>query len=267
MKKLIVKSPAKINLYLKILNKFTDGYHEIDTAFQLIDLFDEIEFINSKNNVSVNSNLNNLNDDKNIISIVAKRLKKTNKKLGVDIKLDKKIPIGGGLGGGSSNAASTIIALNKLWNLGMTKIEMHNFAKSIGADVPFFLFGKNAYAKGIGDVLKFKESISGNILIIDPKIFSSSKKMYKKFDELKFYKNHKSKNDFLEIYLNENNEVADFYNKNKENFEINLSGSGSCFFINYNNNENIKKFIKKIPSYWRFFACKPLQYSPICNIN
>jgi len=149
----------------------------------------------------------------------------------------------------------------------MNKIEMHNFAKSIGADVPFFLFGKNAYAKGIGDVLKYKESISGNILIIDPKIFISSEEMYKKFDELKFYKNHKSKNDFLEIYLNENNEVADFYNKNKEDFEINLSGSGSCLFINYNNNENIKKFIKKIPSNWRFFACKPLQYSPLCNIN
>ena len=267
MNKIIIKSPAKINLYLKILNKFNDGYHEIDTAFQLIDLFDEIEFINSKNNISINSNSNNLNNNKNIISIVAKRLKKTNKKLGVDIKLDKKIPIGAGLGGGSSNAASAIIALNKLWNLGMTKIEMHNFAKSIGADVPFFLFGKNAYAKGIGDVLKHKESISGNILIIDPKIFISSEEMYKKFDELKFYKNHKSKNDFLEIYLNENNEVADFYNKNKEDFEINLSGSGSCFFINYNNNENIKKFIKKIPSNWRFFACKPLQYSPICNIN
>ena len=267
MNKIIIKSPAKINLYLKILNKFNDGYHEIDTAFQLIDLFDEIEFINSKNNISINSNSNNLNNNKNIISIVAKRLKKTNKKLGVDIKLDKKIPIGAGLGGGSSNAASAIIALNKLWNLGMTKIEMHNFAKSIGADVPFFLFGKNAYAKGIGDVLKYKESISGNILIIDPKIFISSEEMYKKFDELKFYKNHKSKNDFLEIYLNENNEIADFYNKNKEDFEINLSGSGSCFFINYNNNENIKKFIKKIPSNWRFFACKPLQYSPICNIN
>ena len=153
MNKIIIKSPAKINLYLKILNKFTDGYHEIDTAFQLIDLFDEIEFINSKNNISINSNSNNLNNNKNIISIVAKRLKKTNKKLGVDIKLDKKIPIGAGLGGGSSNAASTIIALNKLWNLGMTKIEMHNFAKSIGADVPFFLFGKNAYAKGIGCLL------------------------------------------------------------------------------------------------------------------
>ena len=267
MNKLIVKSPAKINLHLNILKKLTDGYHEIDTAFQLIDLFDEIEFINSKNNISINSNSNNLNDDKNIISIVAKKLKKSNKKLGVDIKLAKKIPIGAGLGGGSSNAASAIIALNKLWNLGMTKIEMHNFAKSIGADVPFFLFGKNAYAKGIGDVLKFKDSISGNILIIDPKIFISSKEMYKKFDELKFYKNHKSKNDFLEIFLNENNEVADFYYKNKEDFEINLSGSGSCFFINYDNNKNIEKFIKKIPSNWRFFACKPLQYSPICNIN
>ena len=98
MNKIIIKSPAKINLYLKILNKFTDGYHEIDTAFQLIDLFDEIEFINSKNNININSNSNNLNNNKNIISIVAKRLKKTNKKLGVDIKLDKKIPIGAGLG-------------------------------------------------------------------------------------------------------------------------------------------------------------------------
>ena len=77
---------------------------------------------------------------------------------------------------------------------------------------------------------------------------------------MKIVKFSKSFSDIIDL-------KEDFYNKNKEDFEINLSGSGSCFFINYNNNENIKKFIKKIPSNWRFFACKPLQYSPICNIN
>ena len=267
MNKLIVKSPAKVNLHLSILKKLTNGYHEIDTAFQLIDLFDEIEYVNSKNSVNVYSNVDNLNNDQNIITLVAEKLKRFNKKLGVQIKLEKKIPIGAGLGGGSSNAASSIIALNKLWNLGMTQIEMHNFAKSIGADVPFFLFGKNAYAKGTGDILQFKEPISGNILIIDPKIFCSSKEMYKKFDQLEINKNCRGKNDFLSIFLNDNNEVKNFYNQNKDDFEINLSGSGSCFFINYDKNDNIDKFIEKIPSNWRFFACKPLQYSPICYIK
>ena len=156
MNKLLLKSPAKINLDLTILNKLKNGYHEINTSFQLIDLFDEIEFESSKNNISLSSNLKELNSDDNIITTVARKLQSSNSKLGVKIKLKKLIPIGAGLGGGSSNAASTIVALNKLWDLKMSKSEMHNFARNIGADVPFFLFGQNAQGNGIGDILNIK---------------------------------------------------------------------------------------------------------------
>ena len=271
MNKLLLKSPAKINLDLTILNKLKNGYHEINTSFQLIDLFDEIEFESSKNNISLSSNLKELNSDDNIITTVARKLKNSNSKLGVKIKLKKLIPIGAGLGGGSSNAASTIVALNKLWDLKMSKSEMHNFARNIGADVPFFLFGQNAQGNGIGDILKYKDSITDNILIIDPMIFSSTEEMYREYDLIrkknKIIKDNPNNNDFLDIFLEKNNQVKEFYENNAQEFEIRLSGSGSCMFVIYNDQKNIQKFIKKIPSNWRFFSCKPLQYSPICYIK
>ena len=208
MNKLLLKSPAKINLDLTILNKLKNGYHEINTSFQLIDLFDEIEFESSKNNISLSSNLKELNSDDNIITTVARKLKNSNSKLGVKIKLKKLIPIGAGLGGGSSNAASTIVALNKLWDLKMSKSEMHNFARNIGADVPFFLFGQNAQGNGIGDILKYKDSITDNILIIDPMIFSSTEEMYREYDLInnknKIIKDNPNNNDFLDIFLEKN---------------------------------------------------------------
>ena len=271
MNKLLLKSTAKINLNLTILNKLKNGYHEINTSFQIIDLFDEIEFESSKNNISLSSNLKELNSDDNIITTVAKKLKNSNSKLGVNIKLKKLIPVGAGLGGGSSNAASTIVALNKLWDLKMSKNEMHNFARNIGADVPFFLFGQNAQADGIGDILKYKDSITENVLIIDPMIFSSTEEMYREYDLInnknKIIKNNPNNNDFLDIFLEKNNQVKEFFENNAQEFEIRLSGSGSCMFVIYNDQKNIQKFIKKIPSNWRFFSCKPLQYSPICYIK
>ena len=120
MNKLLLKSPAKINLDLTILNKLKNGYHEINTSFQLIDLFDEIEFESSKNNISLSSNRKELNSDDNIITTVARKLKNSNSKLGVKIKLKKLIPIGAGLGGGSSNvavSAGSVAVNDEKWHL------------------------------------------------------------------------------------------------------------------------------------------------------
>ena len=271
MKKLSLKSPAKINLNLTILKKLKNGYHTISTSFQLIDLFDEIEFESSENNISVSSNLEELNSDDNIITTVARKLKNSNSKLGVKVKLKKLIPIGAGLGGGSSNAASTIVALNKLWDLKMSKNEMHNFGRSIGADIPFFLFGQNAHGDGIGDILKYKDSITEEILIINPMIFTSTQEMYHEYDLLnkknKIIKDNPYNNDFLDIFLKKHDQVKKFFENNAHEFKIRLSGSGSCMYVLYNDKKKIQKFIKKIPSNWRFFSCKPLQYSPICYIK
>ena len=271
MKRIDINSPAKINLDLKIFEKNDYGYHNIETSFQYIDLFDHMTFEVSERGISIQSNKSFLENKDNTIYKSAKSLiHLTNSKKGINITIEKNIPVGAGLGGGSSNAASTIIALNKLWGLNLTKNKLMDIAKEIGADVPFFIHGENAYGSGIGDKLKSKLPIKDKILLIYPKINNSSSEMYHLLDIQRgdnIEKSHHKQNDFWNVFLDKNNEINEFYELISSEYNINLSGSGSSMFILYKKDNEIKEILKKIPSNWRFFFCKPLQYSPICYIK
>tara|TARA_B100000927_G_scaffold244768_1_gene207206 strand:+ start:4626 stop:5438 length:813 start_codon:yes stop_codon:yes gene_type:complete len=270
MKHINTKCPAKINLFLKVLDKRIDGYHNIETSFQLIDLYDFMSFEKISNEIIIESDSDFLKDKNNTIYSSVLKVKEflMDKKYGVKINIKKNIPIGSGMGGASSNAASTIMALNKLWELNLGRNKLSTIAKKVGADVPFFIFGKNALGSGIGEKLKEISSIKNKILIIDPMIHTSSKNMFGLLEKQK--KNERSslyvQNHFWDILIKENKEIKAFIEKfNKDNL-INLTGSGSCMFICYKKDEEVAEIIKKIPSKWRLFFCKPLQYSPICYI-
>jgi 4-diphosphocytidyl-2-C-methyl-D-erythritol kinase len=143
---------------------------------------------------------------------------------------------------------------------------MINIGKQIGADVPFFINCKNAFASGIGDIFQEKKSDISKYIIIDPKIFNSTQKMFSDYEESKKNKNElleDDQNSFWGIFLKSNKEVRDFYRKNSKKHRIYLSGSGSTMFIKYNNEAEKHKILKIIPSNWRFFLAKPLQYSPL----
>ncbi len=274
MSEVLIKSPAKINLYLQILDKRDDGYHNIKTHLQLIDIYDHIKFKLSKNkNIYIKSKESYLNNEDNTIYNAAKKLQKyqkCNSFNGVEIEVEKNIPIGSGLGGASSNAASTLIVLNKLWNLNLSEDKLMKIGATIGADVPFFVYGKNAFGEGIGEKLKEVDMISDKILILNPNIHCSTKQMFSLYD--KFLKNNKNislsnQNHFWNIYLDKNQNIKNFIINNQLEEKINLSGSGSCMFIKYKNKKDIDKIIEKMPSNWRLFFSKPLQYSPICYIK
>ena len=274
MSEVLIKSPAKINLYLQILDKRDDGYHNIKTHLQLIDIYDHIKFKLSKNrNIYIKSKESYLNNEDNTIYNAAKKLQKyqkCNSFNGVEIEVAKNIPIGSGLGGASSNAASTLIVLNKLWNLNLSEDKLMKIGATIGADVPFFVYGKNAFGEGIGEKIKEVDVISDKILIFNPNIHCSTKKMFSLHD--KFLKNNKNislsnQNHFWNIYLDKNQNIKNFIINNQLEEKINLSGSGSCMFIKYKNKKDIDKIIEKMPSNWRLFFSKPLQYSPICYIK
>ena len=150
--KIQINAPAKINLYLEIVGKRPDGYHNIESIFHTIDLFDTLYFEESSDIQLTCSNPALPVDQSNLIY---KTIVKMQKYFGIDkaakIYLVKNIPMGAGLGGGSSDAAATIMALNKIWKLNKTKKELEQFAASIGADVPFFLTGGTAIVEGIGE--------------------------------------------------------------------------------------------------------------------
>lgn len=272
MEKLIIQSPAKLNLYLKVTKKLSNGYHELDTSFQLIDIFDTLEFVNSDStNINVSCSERNINQEDNIIFKAANKLKEiTSKKVGINISLKKNIPIGGGLGGGSSNAATTICVLNKLWKLNLSSNELIKIGVKLGADVPLFIKGENSYARGIGEKLTPKKSISGKFVVISPDIHSSTKEMFNLYDQQKNNKhiaNTFAQNDFWQVFIEKNNQVSKFYKKYSRNFDICLSGTGSSMFVKYNDELEKEKIIKIIPSNWRFFFAKPLQYSPLKSLE
>ena len=265
-------SPAKINLFLKVNEKRSDGFHNIESRFQLINLFDEITIKKTNNkNISLKSNIRNQSFlNKNIILDACFKLKKAvGEELGCEITVIKNIPIGAGLGGGSSNAASTLVGLNKLFKLNLSHIKLAQLGAELGADIPFFINGKNANVSGFGEILSPCNSINSKILLIYPNIHVSTKEM---FDELQAQRKlqvdkkiYAKDNDFQDIFNKKFPVISNFFSQSEEEFnlEFTITGTGSSHFCFYKNELEISEFVKKIPNNWRFFNVEPLQYSPI----
>lgn len=177
MEELKVKAPAKINLGLHVVSKRDDGYHNIETIFYPVELYDLLTFKKSKDFLLTTDNAE-LNKSVDNLIIKAKELLEEEKKqkLNIHIHLEKKIPIGAGLGGGSSDAASALINLNKVFDLKIDNQKLEDLALKLGSDVPFFLNPKPCYASSRGDQLRLmKLKINFPILIVNPGINISTK--------------------------------------------------------------------------------------------
>ena len=177
MDEIIVKSPAKINIGLNIINKRDDGFHNLETIFYPINLYDEIKFTKS-DKFTFNSNDEKLSKDKTNLIIRTKELLENefDIHIPVNIYLKKNIPIGAGLGGGSTNAASTLLALTKLFNLEISKIEMMDLAIKLGSDVPYFLNPVPSFAESRGENLfPINFRIKKYLLIVNPGIHIATK--------------------------------------------------------------------------------------------
>lgn len=181
---MIVKAPAKINLYLEILNKRQDGYHNIESIMHTVSLFDilELEQIEENKIDLVCLNVNLSNDKNNLVYKAAMKFKeKYNIDKGIKIKLTKNIPMGAGLGGGSSDAAATLLALNKIWNVNDSVENLEKLGAKIGADVPFFITGGTAKISGIGDVVeKINSNLNYNFILVKPNFGVSTVHAYSK---------------------------------------------------------------------------------------
>jgi 4-diphosphocytidyl-2-C-methyl-D-erythritol kinase len=168
---LTLRSPAKLNLFLHIVGRRTDGYHLLQSVFQLIDWCDTVTLkVISENEVRRINPIPGVSPEQDLVVRAAKLLKKFCKfEGGVEISLEKEIPMGAGLGGGSSDAASTLIGLNALWNLELEKETLASLGLQLGADVPFFIYGQNAFVEGIGEKLQGIELEKRDFLVIFPR--------------------------------------------------------------------------------------------------
>lgn len=178
-----VPSPAKLNLFLHITGQRDNGYHELQTIFQLIDLHDDIYFQVNQSDVITLSDANAVDVaiEKNLIYRAATAIKPFAQlaHAGCEIRLDKRIPMGAGLGGGSSNAATTLLILNELWQCHLSQQQLIEIGTSLGADVPIFIVGKNAWAEGIGEIITPIDDLpTQQFVIIKPDCFISTQSLF-----------------------------------------------------------------------------------------
>jgi 4-diphosphocytidyl-2-C-methyl-D-erythritol kinase len=197
-----MKAPAKINYVLEIGAKRKDGFHEINTVFQTISLYDELTFSESARDIEVQTDSDSLREtEKNLVfkaAALLRRVKNVNR--GAKIELKKNIPIGSGLGGGSSDAACTLRGLNKIWNLNLNETDMISYASQLGADVPFFLKGGVATGKGKGEKLSnvgagMKPRLP--IVVICPPFGISTAEVYKIWDQENYTSRGKGLDEFM----------------------------------------------------------------------
>ena len=174
-------APAKLNLFLHVTGRRADGYHDLQTLFQLLDYGDLLEFSNNQAGViSLHSNCASLPNDENLVIAAAHRLRAASgqPELSARIRLEKRIPMGAGLGGGSADAAITLVALNRLWRLGLSEQALAELGVQLGADVPVFVRGRSAWGEGIGDRLQPTEINESWYLVITPDCSVSSAEIF-----------------------------------------------------------------------------------------
>ena len=257
-----IKVPAKINLFLNVLNKRNDGFHNISSGITFVNLFDEIR-IKRSDNMKINF-LGKFKPNNNYYAncIISKTLNYLNlkNKINLEINIKKNIPTQAGLGSASVNAAGLILGLAKMK---LITIKDNIFYSSIGADVPVCLFGKNAIITGIGEQIEETDFPKYYFLLVKPNINLSTQNMYKKLSEnIKFNFNKKKQddvNDFEKIAIFENQEIKKIleYLKGSSNAIFSrMTGSGSCCYAVYKNLEyavNAKeKFNIDFPDLWTF---------------
>lgn len=269
-------APAKLNLFLHIIGRRPDGYHELETAFQFLDHGDNID-IKVTNNEDINllTPINGVANDDNLIVKAAKALQReANVQQGAQIKIDKRLPMGGGLGGGSSDAATVLVALNYMWQAQLSLQELANIGLTLGADVPVFVHGFAAFAKGVGEQLtpltpetyyylvsKPNVSISTQAVFTSPDLTRNTPPL--KLDQLDIKNCH---NDCQKLVIKQYPEVANLLAWLVEYAPSQMTGTGACIFSRFETKEQAERIQKMLPEQISSFVAKGVNLSPLHQV-
>ena len=267
---LSLPSPAKLNLFLHITGRRPDGYHELQTLLQLLDWCDDMFFyINNSGQVTLECEGIEIADDDNLVLQAARLLHRGS--LGAHIQLRKRIPVGGGLGGGSSNAATTLLALNQLWNLELDRSRLGQLGRSLGADVPVFVGARTAWAEGVGEILLPVELPTRWYLILAPACHVSTAEIFshrqltRNTSPIKiaaFFEGH-ARNDCQELVKRLYPEVCKSL-KILENFgTARLTGTGACVFVDFDTEAQARAAGDQLPTEWQGIIARGVNESPL----
>jgi 4-diphosphocytidyl-2-C-methyl-D-erythritol kinase len=255
-------APAKLNLFLHVTGRRPDGYHLLQTLFRFIDLHDTLHFsLRVDGAVRRTNAVEGVAEEQDLCVRAARLLQsETGCSLGVDITVEKRIPIGGGLGGGSSDAATTLIALNRLWSLGLSRARLMQLGLRLGADVPVFIFGENAFAEGVGEELQACSLAGAWYVVLFPPVHVPTAQIFahpeltrdtvsltmRALSERQF-RERQLHNDLQPLVCDLYPEVARYIAWLAKYGKAMMTGSGACVFAEFADRDQAEAAMKQLP--------------------
>lgn len=275
-------APAKLNLFLHVTGRRADGYHLLQSVFQLLDYGDVLHFETRDDGVICRTNaVPGIAPASDLIVRAAKLLQAAlgagGKTSGANITLEKKLPLGGGLGGGSSDAATTLMVLNHLWQAGLQRQELMQLGLQLGADVPFFIFGSNAFAEGVGEQLSPVTTPAGWYIVLEPGVSVPTPAIFTSEELTRDTKPVKisdfssapvgfGKNDLQVVAAKLFPQVAEAILWLKNYGDARMTGSGACVFCFFAHEPEADAVLKAVPARWNAWKARAISHHPLAML-
>lgn len=270
---LVLPAPAKLNLFLHITGRRADGYHNLQTLFQFLDYSDTLSFnLRQDGEIQLSPEIPAIPSADNLIVRAAKLLQaQTGCTLGADIHLDKKLPMGGGLGGGSSDCATALLGLNHLWQLGLNLDELAALGLSLGADVPVFVRGQAAFAEGVGEILTPTPTIPEPwYLVVCPQVHVNTGKIFSHEGltrntpplNMRTALRQEGRNDCQQVVTMLYPEIGNALNLLSNFSFAKMTGTGACIFSSFGSEAEANRVSDQLPADYVTFVAQGVNQSP-----
>lgn len=283
-------APAKLNLFLHVVGRRPDGYHLLQSVFQLIDRSDTLHFdLRDDERIVRTTDVPGVPEEQDLIVRALRALQAECQRRhgrlppGIAVAVEKRLPMGGGLGGGSSDAATALMAANHLWQAGLTDAELIALGLPLGADIPFFLFGETAFAEGVGEALQAVPGPDCWYVVIEPGVAVPTVAIFTAPDLTRntkaitisdFSRRHVESNDLIGFGKNDLQDVAArLFPPVAEAIEwlgshgaARMTGSGSCVFCAFSTEQEAERVLAQVPGRWKAWKAQALQSHPMKSL-
>lgn len=283
-------APAKLNLFLHVTGRRPDGYHLLQSVFQLIDKSDTLDFdLRADERIVRVNEVPGVPEDQDLIVRALRALQAEFQRRhgrlppGIDVRIDKRLPMGGGLGGGSSDAATALMAANHLWQAGLSDAELMAIGLPLGADIPFFLFGETAFAEGVGEALQAVPGPDCWYVVIEPGVSVPTAAIFTAPDltrntkpvRIADFLGHQAeskdsagfgKNDLQDVAVRLFPPVAEAVEWLGGHGAARMTGSGACVFSAFSTEQEAEQVLKQVPAKWIAWKAKSLTKHPMKSL-
>ncbi|MCP1289036.1 4-(cytidine 5'-diphospho)-2-C-methyl-D-erythritol kinase [Chromobacterium sp. S0633] len=272
-------APAKLNLLLHVVGKRPDGYHLLETVFRFVDFSDTVSLaLRDDGRIVLETPIAGVDPEQDLTVRAARLLQAyAQSGLGVVIRLDKKIPMGGGLGGGSSDAATVLLALNRMWGLNLPRATLQELGLKLGADVPVFIFGRSALATGVGEKLNEIKLKPAWYVVIHPQVQVPTGKVFQNFSQEVLTEvgvvgimriletTQQRRNDLQNVVSNMYPAVNEVLTELRKYGSPLMTGSGSCVFLECQSKDEADKVYQAVSIKYKGFLAKGLDVHPLID--